>query len=157
MVGAHRDDTGQHQSLEEAILENIDQAAVSAELPAKMALEKFLTIKRIVVAGTIFMIIFACTTTYALLKVNEVADENQQYLIDGCLSGNESRASELSFWLVLFTESAKDPVNQTKKALATRKIYLTKLYETYPQVDCSKVSKGKRVEILPTKPPELIH
>lgn len=148
-MAAHRDDTGQHKSLEEAVLENIDQAAASIQAPVQGVFNTVVNLKRVVIAGIIFVLAFSTTTVYALIRVDEVADQNQQYLVDGCEAGNESRASELGFWLTLFEITANDPESKTKVEQARRKIYLDKLYKTYPQVDCTKVKQGKRVE-LPT-------
>lgn len=146
-MAAHRDDTGTHKSLEEAILENIDQAAASVEAPVQEVFGKFVNLKRLFVAVVIFVLAFTATNTYALLKVNDIADQNQQYLEDGCVAGNESRASELGFWLSLFETTANDPESKTTLAKERRKIYLAKLYKTYPQVDCTKVKSGERVEL----------
>lgn len=148
-MGSHRDETGPHKSLEESVLENIDAAVASAQAPANKAFEKLLTIQKVVIAGIIFVVVFAATTTYSLIRINNIADENQQYLEDTCVSGNTSRASELTFWLAIFAESAKDPANQTPARVAQRELYLKKLYNTYPQVDCTKVKSGERVVVPP--------
>lgn len=136
-MNSHRGESGD-PTLEEVVLETLDQAA-----------GKVTTFKRIVVAGVVFILAFSGTTVYALAKIGQIADENQQYLVDGCVSGNESRANELSFWLSLFETTKNDPDQKTPTALQRRKEYMAKLYKTYPQVDCTKVKVGKRVVIQP--------
>jgi hypothetical protein len=150
-MGEHRDDTGSHKSLEEAILENIDQAAEAARAPATKALDTIITIKRIVLAGIVFVVFFALTTVYSLSKINEVSDNNQEYLVNGCVSGNQSRSQELGFWLAIFSEAAKDPKNQTAARKAQTQLLINQLHETYPQLDCNKVKDGDRVVIPTTK------
>lgn len=146
-MGKHRDDTSEFKSLEETVLESIDQAAAAVQEPVQEAFSKIVTLKRVVAAGLVFVVAFAVSMLYALVKVDDIADQNQQYLVEGCEYGNTSRASELGFWLAIFADTADNPEAQTPKAKALRKVYLERLYETYPQLDCSKVKDGKRVVI----------
>ena len=147
-MSTHRGPSGDDKSLEEAVLLNIDQAAASVRAPVDRQL---LIFKRLLVAAALFIAIFAGTTAYALMKINEVAKKPEQYLVDSCQSSNVRQANELSFWLDIFAASENDPRQQTKRDIELRKVYLAKLYKTYPQVDCSKVKLGKRVEIPPKK------
>lgn len=140
-------------SLEEAILENIDQAAKTAEAPARTAIEKAVSIQRLLVGVAIFCLIFGASITYALIKVDDVSDQNRQYLEDSCTEGNTSRANEKAFWLYIIAVSSKSPENNTPTKKAQTAAFLVKLDETYPQLDCSKVKDGERVEVPPKGTP----
>lgn len=157
MTGTHRDDENNGDtSLEEAILAKIDEAALSAEEPAKQAVQAANTAALLVKIVIVFAFFFSVSSGYAIYKtqqaldgVEEVSKQNSEYLTVGCEDGNTSRASELSFWMGLIKDSAKKPENQTPEKLAERQSYKKKLQETYPQLDCSKVKEGERVVIPP--------
>jgi hypothetical protein len=158
VTGTHRDETGEFKSLEETVLENIDRAATTAEAPAMLAIQQGIFIRNVVIVLAFYTALVAAACTYAIWKVQEQAQSNTDYLIQGCYGGNNDRAREKSLWDTLFFEDARVAEQLGEKITKEERAALKRIEDAvilaYPQIDCTRVDNGDRVVITKTPNPE---
>lgn len=150
------EDTGSHKSLEEHVLENIDQAAKTAVQPATDALKTANFMKGVVIFLAFYTAFVAFACTYAIWQVQKQNNRLTNYLTNTCSEGNRTRAAEREVISTLTggelelakkegyvpTKDELDLINRLDAAADT----------AWPQRDCSTVDDGKVVEISPTAP-----
>lgn len=147
-------ETGEHKSLEEHVLENIDAAAKTSEEPAKAALKTANYVKWVAIFLAFYTAMVAIACTYAIYQVQKANDRVTEYLVDQCDKGNISRASEKNVIDTLIGQELEiaelEGYKPSPEEFAALKAITDAAETAWPQIDCGDVEDGKRIIILPS-------